>query len=181
MSPRVDPPVTEILLGELEEGLAERVIEVDAAGLGFEDDYFSLPEVARVQLRIGRSIETYSFKGSLACTVGGECCRCTEEIEESLETDFRLLVQRKRASEEELEAVDEEEEVMILDPGTKSVDLKTEIREALVLALPLRIFCTPDCKGLCTQCGANLNKSDCNCSDKRDDTRWAALKELKFQ
>ena len=181
MSPRVDPPVTEILLGELEEGLAERVIEVDAAGLEFEDDYFSLPEVARVQLRIGRSIETYSFKGSLACTVGGECCRCTEEIEESLETDFRLLVQRKRASEEELEAVDEEEQVMILDPGAKSVDLKTEIREALVLALPLRIFCTPDCKGLCPQCGANLNKSDCNCSDKRDDTRWAALKELKFQ
>ena len=181
MSPQVDPPVTEILLDDLEEGLVERLLEVDAAGLEFEDDYFSLPDLARVQLKIGRSIETYSFKGSVACAVGGECCRCLEGIEESLQTDFRLLVQRKRASEEELEAVDEEEEVMILDPGAKSVDLKKEIREALVLALPLRVFCTPDCKGLCTQCGTNLNKSDCGCSDKRDDTRWAALKELKFK
>ena len=181
MSPAADPPVTEIFLDDLGEGLAEWVLEVDAAALEFEDDHFSLPEMARVQLSIGRSIENYSFKGSLVCSVGGECCRCLEGIEESLETDFRLLVQRKRASEEELEAVDEEEEVMILDPGAKSVDLKKEICEALVLALPLRILCAPDCKGLCTHCGANLNKSDCNCSDQRDDTRWAPLKELKFQ
>jgi uncharacterized protein len=181
MSLEADTPVTEILLSELEEGFTERALEVDASALGFEDEYFTLPEVARVKLRIGRSIETYSFKGSITCSVGGECCRCLERIEESLETDLRLLVQRKLASEEELKAVDEEEEVMILDPGAKSVDLKTEIREALVLALPLRILCTPDCKGLCTQCGANLNQNVCNCSDKRDDTRWAALKELKFQ
>ena len=181
MSPQSDAPVTEILLNELEEGLAERVFEVDALGLEFEDELFSLPNMARVQLSIDRSIETYSLKGLVTCSVGGECCRCLERIEESLETDFRLLVQRKLASEEELKVVDEEEGVVILDPGAKSLDLKAEIREALVLALPLRIFCTPDCKGLCTQCGANLNQSSCNCSDRRDDTRWAALKELKFQ
>ena len=181
MSPPVDPPATEILLGDLEEGLTQRVLEVDAAGLEFKDDYFSLPEGARVRLSIGRSLETYLFKGSIACSLGGECCRCLQGVGESLETDFRLLVQRRRASKDELEVLDEEEEVILLDPGSKSVDLREEIREALVLALPLRVLCVPDCKGLCGQCGANLNKGDCNCSDQRDDPRWEALKELKFQ
>ncbi len=181
MARAADSPITEIFLDDLEEGLADPVLEVDASVVEFEDDYFSLIEPAQVRLNIGRSIETYTFSGSIGCIVSGECCRCLEMIEEPLETDFRLLVQRKQASEEELEAMAEEEEVMILDPGTKSLDLKEEIREALFLALPLRVYCKPDCKGLCAQCGANLNKSECDCTEKPDDSRWAALKELKFQ
>lgn len=180
MSRAADPANTEIFLNDLEEGLVDQLLEVDASALEFVDDYFSLPEPVQVRLNIGRSIETYSFKGSIGCIVSGECCRCLEAIKEPLETDFRLLVQRKQASEEELEAVVEEEEAMILDPGMKSVDLTGEIREALVLALPLRVYCKPDCKGLCALCGVNLNKSECDCTDKPDDLRWAALKELKF-
>jgi uncharacterized protein len=181
MPPKADPPVTEILLDELDDGIVERVIEVDPADLGFEDEHLALPAPVRVRLKIGRSIETYSLQGAIACSVRGECCRCLEEIEEPLETDFRLLVQRKQASADELEAVVEEEEVAILDPGEKSLDLVAEILEALVLALPLRIYCSTDCKGLCPQCGENLNKNICSCTDEPDDPRWAALKELKFE
>lgn len=41
-----------------------------------------------------------------------------------------------------------------------------EVRQALALSVPSRIFCKPDCKGLCQKCGANLNEKECGCNFK---------------
>lgn len=43
------------------------------------------------------------------------------------------------------------------------VDGAEEVRQALVMAVPLQVFCKPDCKGLCLQCGVNKNLSECAC------------------
>ena len=72
-------------------------------------------------------------------------------------------------------------------------DLTDEVRENLLLSMPMRIKCKEDCKGLCSGCGANLNTEKCSCKKKkssgkgkkeeeagREKTDWSALDQLKF-
>ena len=47
--------------------------------------------------------------------------------------------------------------------ATSSVDVTEEVRQALILALPISVLCEPDCKGLCLRCGSNKNSSACRC------------------
>jgi uncharacterized protein len=60
----------------------------------------------------------------------------------------------------------------------ESVDLTPDIRESMLLALPSYPVCSPDCRGLCSHCGVNLNKSSCTCK-AHEVTGWEALKGLE--
>ena len=60
------------------------------------------------------------------------------------------------------------------------LDLRSWARDALVLALPTRILCSDDCRGLCGVCGANLNEDPGHAHEREPDPRWAKLSELKL-
>ena len=73
----------------------------------------------------------------------------------------------------------------------QEIDVADDIREDLLLALPLVFKCSPGCKGICTGCGANLNTEKCSCGKKKKKTKsepetpdepspWDALSALKF-
>ena len=44
-------------------------------------------------------------------------------------------------------------------------DLSPEIRDEILLMIPTKILCSPECKGLCPACRANLNQSKCSCPE----------------
>jgi len=75
-----------------------------------------------------------------------------------------------------------------LDPGQLSVfvyendviEIDEVIRQNLVASLPSKPLCAEDCKGLCAECGVNLNEKACECvSESSSDPRWGALKSLQ--
>jgi uncharacterized protein len=53
------------------------------------------------------------------------------------------------------------------------------IKEQVLLALPLKVICQSDCRGLCPSCGANLNHEECRCETHATDPRMAPLARLK--
>jgi uncharacterized protein len=57
--------------------------------------------------------------------------------------------------------------------------LEDVLREQVLLALPLKVTCREDCKGLCGHCGQNLNEGQCSCSTAIEDPRWTALREIR--
>ncbi len=59
------------------------------------------------------------------------------------------------------------------------LDLTNEIREVIILNLPAYPRCSESCKGLCPQCGVDLNKSGCECKTEHGDNRWSALDVLE--
>lgn len=67
-----------------------------------------------------------------------------------------------------------------LPEGLESVDLTDDIREEVLLRLPNYPLCLPACRGLCPQCGKNLNQGSCRCAARPVDGRWAGLKDLKL-
>ena len=63
--------------------------------------------------------------------------------------------------------------------GDDQIDLSELMREQFYLVLPMKPLCTEDCKGLCAQCGTNLNTGTCDCAPVWEDPRLAALKAIK--
>lgn len=102
-----------------------------------------------------------------------ECDRCLEEFDLQLDEEGRIIY----SSDADLIS-DSDGEIRHLDPNVQEIDVSEEVREMLTLALPLKRLCADDCKGLCSQCGTNLNEGSCQCRATTVDSRWQVLKDL---
>jgi len=121
-----------------------------------------------------------TFEGDLTVA----CSRCVEPVK--LEIDEKLLVTfMPKAEMPADDAVDDEgaevpaEDLDLFPYEGEYIDLEPLFREQFVLAVPYAPLCREDCKGLCPQCGTNLNTGTCAC-EKPIDPRLAGLKGLKL-
>jgi uncharacterized protein len=73
----------------------------------------------------------------------------------------------------------EETDITYLSPDTININITDDVRDYLILAVPMKKLCKEDCKGLCYKCGTDLNKSSCDCKQDEIDDRWSKLLELK--
>jgi len=124
-------------------------------------------------------IKDIRLKGRLSTGVELQCARCLEPVGQEIKRDFELLYRPlgADASRDELSITDAEAEIGYYQGN--GLLLEDVLREQVLLALPLKITCRPDCKGLCPQCGKNLNQEQCSCSTEVEDPRWAALKDVR--
>jgi DUF177 domain-containing protein len=72
----------------------------------------------------------------------------------------------------------EDGEIIYLHRDTIELDLDSLLSEAVILAHPIKLKCTKECKGLCPGCGTNLNNEKCKCGEKGIDPRWEQLRKL---
>ena len=100
-------------------------------------------------------------------TISAPCDRCAADIErkESLPLTYVVV--------QETEGEDTEDFVVAED---QKVDLAPLVRDDIVIRYPSKLLCSPDCKGLCPNCGKNLNEGDCDCAKEQTDPRLDALK-----
>ncbi len=106
------------------------------------------------------------------------CARCLDPVPVPLSGNFDLIFRPASAdavSGERAITVDETEIGYYEESGLLLEDV---VREQVLLSLPNRTLCTPDCKGLCPSCGQNLNSASCNCEKAPADPRWNALADL---
>jgi uncharacterized protein len=106
-------------------------------------------------------------EGNVHTTWTGECRRCLSEASGEIEASVRELFERA-PTEGETYGIDGD-----------YVDFEPLVREAVMLDLPEAPLCKPDCAGLCPQCGANRNTTDCGHTSAVKDDRWAALDALR--
>lgn len=100
-------------------------------------------------------------------TISAPCDRCAADIErkESLPLTYVVV--------QETEGEDTEDFVVAED---QKVDLDPLVRDDIVIRYPSKLLCSPDCKGLCPNCGKNLNEGDCDCAKEQTDPKLDALK-----
>ena len=72
-------------------------------------------------------------------------------------------------------------EIRPLDPAVVKLELDEAVREEILLNVDRFVDCGPDCKGLCPDCGVNLNDETCDCTLDEPDPRWDALRSLKIE
>ena len=119
------------------------------------------------------------LKGSFAGTFEIPCARCVEPVGTALEGDFDLLFRPVAADTEAPERSITAPETEIGYYQKDSLSLEDVLREQVLLSLPVRTLCKPDCKGLCPRCGQNRNSQACSCDEGPSDPRWEALAELR--
>ena len=144
-------------------------VSVDLSDLCYGVSYpVSEPVLAEGNVR--NTAGVLVMQGSIATTLHGICDRCASEFHRKVEFPIDVVLVTKLESEE-----NEDEWVFPLEGD--SADLDDIVRTVFVLNLDSKLLCKEDCKGLCPQCGKNLNDGPCNCR-KELDPRFAALKQL---
>lgn len=101
-------------------------------------------------------------------TLHSVCDRCAKEFSEEKTVRYSCVLAEERQ-------FDEDEDIILLE--NDEVDLGDLARTAFILGMDTKTLCSPDCKGLCSGCGANLNFEPCRCK-KAVDPRLAALAKL---
>ena len=121
----------------------------------------------------------YRVAGHLTGELEMSCSRCLEPFTLPIVTDFDLqyVPRTENVGEGEHEVEEDDLETSFYDED--QIDLGHLIMEQFQLALPMKALCSEDCKGLCPQCGTNLNTGSCDCNIKWEDPRFAALKAMK--
>ncbi len=111
-------------------------------------------------------------QGQLKVVLEAECVRCLDKIPHlSFEIDFEESFLLHLINESKRTTV-----YGVTDDGF--LNLNHPLREQILVSMPIRPLCRPDCKGLCSQCGQNLNLGPCECAENDIDPRLAALKAL---
>jgi uncharacterized protein len=107
-----------------------------------------------------------------------DCGRCLEPFEVPVDASFELryIPAAENSGEEEREI--EEDDLTTAFYREGALDVIEMLREQFTLATPMKPLCAEACRGLCPECGANLNRTECGCTPKWEDPRLAALKGL---
>jgi uncharacterized protein len=132
----------------------------------------------QVELDADRRGEQITFNGAVRVEGDAECARCLAPFVVALEAEVLLLADLRGSDELVDEAALEEDGSVLYHDGLE-LDLTAALREAIILEVPVVHVCRPDCRGLCPQCGQDLNVGPCSCTPARGDSRWGALKGLK--
>ena len=106
------------------------------------------------------------------------CARCVEPVEVPLAADFELIFRPLGADAGTTERSITAPETEIGYYQGDSLLLEDVLREQVLLSLPVRTLCKPDCKGLCPRCGQNRNTQECSCDEGQSNPRWEALSGL---
>ena len=149
----------------------ERSFPLDIAPLVLGGAQYEVLIPRGVTVSVDRVAGGFLVDVSLASKIYGPCARCLCEAAVGIEARQEEFVPTAKDGWEgsDLSAFVQE---MV-------VDVAGIAREALVLSLPVQIVCSPPCRGLCPQCGQDLNVRDCDCVAAQGDARWDKLKDIR--
>lgn len=121
----------------------------------------------------------YRVAGRLTGEIELSCGRCLEPFALPIASDFDLRYVPRTENVGEGEREVEEDDLATAFYDAEQIDLMHLIMEQFQLSVPMKALCTEACKGLCANCGTNLNTGSCNCDVKWEDPRLAPLKAMK--
>lgn len=150
----------------------ELPVELEPFELGGQT-YTADPAAPTVRLDVSRPSGGYAFHLIFPVHLEGPCMRCLEPAALELEVEAREVDQ----------AATEDEELRSPYVVDDELEISRWAHDAIMLALPSRLLCRPDCAGLCPVCGEPLNGADSadHEHEQATDPRWAALRDLKLE
>ncbi len=126
-----------------------------------------------LKVKIDKSIHQLIADADLQVKAKLNCDRCGSEFEEEINTQFEVVYLVDSGEQEE------SDEIRFISPEEPFIDISQDLHDYSQLALPVKVLCKEDCKGLCPHCGTDLNNTSCECKDETIDDRWLPLLNLK--
>ena len=135
-------------------------LELKFHDLEFVNREIKIKDKVQLELEIYNTRESFVVKGTLEAELILSCSRCLQKYSSPIKLDI---------SEDVMKSEMEDEEELYLD------DI---IVDNIILSLPMKPLCSEDCKGICPECGQNLNEGECDCEVETVDPRLSKLKEF---
>jgi uncharacterized protein len=159
----------EILLKDIPDQGLDIAYDENADLLGLVDKDIAFEEKIAVRGSLSKAGDTVTLVGWLTAKLILPCSRCAKDftlpLRLELATQFLPFVQGPTAARDEDSEGGTEEDDAYFYRG-QSITLDDFVREEVILAVPMQPLCDPDCKGLCSRCGQDLNTGVCGCSRK---------------
>ena len=114
------------------------------ADMDLETQVISFRGPLKAEAAVEKITNAVSVMVHVVATAQSTCSRCLEEFEIAIDKNIALNYSSAREA--------------------PVIDINPDIREEIILDYPMKPLCRPDCKGLCSHCGKNLNKGGCNCA-----------------
>ena len=161
-----------IRISGLSNGVHEYHFTASPAALGLHDA-FRTPVSLVAELE--KNTRQIYLKTRIAAGGLFVCDRCLDEFEREISSRLNLIFVFGESDAQMFEGDD----VRIIQPETPAIDITDDVRQSIMLAVPLKLLCVDECSGLCPHCGTNWNKESCTCRDNKEtDTRWESLKKI---
>ena len=113
------------------------------------------------------------IRGTGKITVGIPCDRCLEEVSTEIPLEIERKLDMKLTDEDRVNDLDESSYLTGMD-----LDVDQLVYLEVLMSWPLKVLCREDCKGICSQCGKNLNDGPCGCVEGPKDPRMAAISDI---
>lgn len=128
--------------------------------------------------------DVIEVSGSLSTSVTSPCCRCLMQVTTRLDIPV-MLCYCGNGGDEEAAVVEElelkSEELGVITFSGPEIDLRPDLEQEVIMALPQRLLCQETCRGLCHGCGCNLNTNHCDCEPPVFHSGLLALKNYKVK
>jgi uncharacterized protein len=147
--------------------LKDLEVRFTVADLGLVDERVHGEDRVTIDLHLESLTDGVVVRGSVTVPWHGTCRRCAMAAEGQLRSEIHELYQQVVTDPDAFELVGDQ------------LDLAPMVREVIVLDAPMSPLCRDDCRGLCPECGVDLNLETCTCSGVVADSPWSALDQLK--
>jgi len=158
---------------ELETGISQKLFDINA-------EKFSLDEIEFYSKKINGSISFdilsngYHVKGFIKVPYNKTCDRCLIKFNDLKNIKFNFIL----TDDEDLN-YDDSDDVIHFPINVNEFDLTHTFQELILLDVQMKTICKDNCKGLCSNCGTNLNKNNCDCFNDTSSSPWDKLKNFE--
>lgn len=155
---------------KLSEGIHEVSEEVSAEDLGLSQN-IKTSENLVVNAFVDRFEDSFRVKLNVKADLIEQCDKCLADYKSQFDENGEQIYQVGKGEYED-------DDIEVLPDNTRELDLSNLINEVFLINRPIQNTCKEDCRGLCPDCGKNLNLTTCDCKSERIDPRLEKLKSL---
>lgn len=160
-----------IQVGGLSEGVHQFHFDVQPVEIGLGEEFSEV----HADVALDKTPNQIALHVAVHTAAGFTCDRCTAPFASPVNASYRMhyIWNDEDASQYDVA------EVQIIPQGSKIIDITEDVRQTVLIAVPLKLLCREDCLGLCPQCGTDLNQGPCDCKPVEMDSRWEKLRALQ--
>ena len=147
----------------------QKTVEFGMDTITFQSGSFPVLAKEPIELTITNTGDrNLEIRGTGKITVG-----CLEEVSTEIPLEIERKLDMKLTDEDRVNDLDESSYLTGMD-----LDVDQLVYLEVLMSWPLKVLCREDCKGICSQCGKNLNDGPCGCVEEPKDPRMAAISDI---
>jgi uncharacterized protein len=161
-----------IQVGSLSDGIHTYAFEAESSELALGDEFTRQVEV---EARLDKAGSQIYLTVAARSTGKFLCDRCAAEFTRELLSSYHMYYVWDASETDRFDPA----EVQVISPSLNVIDISEDVRQTVLLSVPLKRLCGDNCKGLCPICGKNRTIELCDCRDELTDSRWDKLRALR--